>query len=75
VGTLMTSVTSFYFAGRNAGAAPGQGAGPQPQRDGPAPPPAAPPDGSDLHADGCNVDITDPTPDEALPAASGGVAR
>lgn len=71
VGTLMTSVTSFYFAARNAGSAPAQAAGPQPQREGPA----APPDGGDLHADGCDVDITDPTPDEALPAASGGVAR
>lgn len=71
VGTLMTSVTSFYFAARNAGSAPAQPAGPQPQREGPA----APPDGGDLHADGCDVDITDPTPDEALPAASGGVAR
>lgn len=71
VGTLMTSVTSFYFAARNAGSAPAQAAGPQPQREGPA----APPDSGDLHADGCDVDITDPTPDEALPAASGGVAR
>jgi hypothetical protein len=88
VGTLMTSVTSFYFATR--GAAP-----PTPKAETPlarlAPPPepepapapavtpetkAPPPAASEheTHADGCNVDITDATPDEDLPPASGGVA-
>src|SRR6516162_1436327 len=89
VGTLMTAVASFYFGSRvaeggrgdlrgaragtdattgsgTAGAAAqasaaGEGAG-----DGDA-------DG-DADADGCNVPIGDPTPDEDLPAAAGGVA-
>ena len=102
VGTLMTSVTSFYFATRGAtpsspsGAAgtppPAPTPGPAPVPTpapaagaAPAPAPVAAPDrGSapptraaadpEAHADGCNVAITDPTPDEALPAAKGGVA-
>jgi hypothetical protein len=120
VGTLMTSVTSFYFAARGAassggtatdapapsaslspspdpgtdpvpGGAPAISAAQDPVADpppatravpmpDPAPRPAvqsalavpaADPEG---HADGCNVDITDATPDEHLPPARGGVA-
>lgn len=90
IGTLMTSVTSFYFASRAAevgakvhtsattaavmGAAAAIAASP------PAAvvvsTPAAP---AHDHAhgddeDGCTVDITQPTRDEDLPAAKGGVA-
>ncbi len=98
VGTLMTSVTSFYFAARGGAAANGTPAplpapspGPAPDtQKGPPPGPAATPvpspapvpgpvtvtSGTDpeAHADGCNVDITDATPDEDLPPARGGVA-
>jgi hypothetical protein len=78
VGTLMTSVTSFYFATRGAASLQAQTPPPQAQ-DKPAPAAATADagtqDNAEGHADGCNVDITDPTPDEALPAASGGVAR
>jgi hypothetical protein len=34
----------------------------------------APATAADEHADGCDVPITEPTPDESLPAARGGVA-
>jgi hypothetical protein len=72
VGTLMTSVTSFYFASRDALA----------QKDKPEPtgatagaatlPAAAQ---AEAHAEGCDVAITDPTADQDLPAARGGVAQ
>ena len=87
VGTLMTSVTSFYFATRGVGPSQAQTPQPQPPQAEPAPAAAAAPGSAvaaaaastpgdaEGHADGCNVDITDPTPDEALPAATGGVAR
>lgn len=88
IGTLMTSVTSFYFASRAAeasakahnpppGAATASTASPSP---GPAAPaavaatPAHRHDGGNEHEDGCDVDIADPTRDEDLPAAKGGVA-
>jgi hypothetical protein len=91
IGTLMTSVTSFYFASRAAEAgakahtsattaavmgaaaamatAPGASAGQ-----------SAPPAATHVHPhedddeDGCTVDIAEPTRDEDLPAAKGGVA-
>lgn len=84
IGTLMTSVTSFYFASRSGevatknaierltttapGAAPGAsdtaaGSGGPAQQ-------AAAADASD----GCDVEIANPTADEDLPAARGGVA-
>jgi hypothetical protein len=95
VGTLMTSVTSFYFAARGTAAA--TGAQPPPPEATPAPvAPAAAADAGpaptaspsplpgavpalqatdpEAHADGCNVDVTEATPDEALPPARGGVA-
>jgi hypothetical protein len=90
IGTLMTSVTSFYFASRAAeasakannpppGAATAATAPPSP---GPAAPAAAAVaaapthhhGGGNEHEDGCDVDIADPTRDEDLPAAKGGVA-
>lgn len=90
VGTLMTSVTSFYFATRGA-APPTPNAETDPQRltaadavkpatvaSTPATTSTAAKDAAsdhETHADGCNVDITDATPDEELPPASGGVAR
>jgi hypothetical protein len=90
VGTLMTSVTSFYFAARGTAAPTGApappapapappvaaaGAGPAPTAS-PSPPMAAAlqPADPEAHADGCNVDVTEATPDEALPPARGGVA-
>ncbi len=101
VGTLMTSVTSFYFASRNndaatkalseaLGTATNANAAPPPP---PAPPPSpspadgstngapppvtAAPDVAAAHSDsecGCDVEITNPTPDDQLPQARGGVA-
>lgn len=73
VGTLMTAMTSFYFATRG-------------QTDdgtsGPTKPAAGPSASANTavnehalaeHADGCDVPITDPTPDDELPPARGGV--
>jgi hypothetical protein len=96
VGTLMTSVTSFYFAARGTAAptgappppaegasapVPATGAGPAPTASPAASPspllgPVPAPQTADpeAHADGCNVDVTEATPDEALPPARGGVA-
>lgn len=69
VGTLMTSITSYYFAARSVQAATAA------QN---APPPAAAALAAGLqaedHVDGCDVAITQPTPDSELPAAYGGVA-
>lgn len=69
IGTLMTSVTSFYFASRAT----------EPKRDEKVPPSAgagveaaAPDDEGD--ADGCDVPIVYSTRDEDLPASRGGVA-
>lgn len=64
VGTLMTSVTSFYFATRGSAEA---------RRDEPAAPAAAV-DDAEGHVDGCDVPITEATPDSELPPARGGVA-
>lgn len=88
IGTLMTSVTSFYFASRTA----------EPRRTVEPPAPAVegsatrspiagpllqPAQADDLaterradesHMDGCEVPVVDPTPDEDLPASRGGVA-
>lgn len=95
VGTLMTSVTSYYFAARSmssatasaAGAPSGQPADPKPggpkleddDQDGKgsaaAAAVAAAAAATEAHVDGCDVAITDATPDEALPLARGGVAK
>lgn len=75
IGTLMTSVTSFYFGSRAA----------ELQRPAEPEPPVAPStaavaaaggggDDDDGLGDGCDVPITNATPDEELPAATGGVA-
>ena len=73
VGTLMTAVTSFYFATRGADQArddePDQSE--KTDQDGPAAPDAGDAEG---HVDGCDVPITDTTDDADLPAARGGVA-
>lgn len=90
IGTLMTSLVSFYFAARTASAAPAApdaaaaaAAAPAAPAPGPAPGPAAAPAAlaaaaARQHAgddeDGCDVAIADATPDEQLPAAKGGVA-
>lgn len=90
IGTLMTSVTSFYFASRAAeagakahtsaataavmGAAAAMAA--PAVSAAPAATPAAThgPAHGDDDEDGCTVDIAEPTRDEDLPAAKGGVA-
>jgi len=89
VGTLMTAVASFYFGSRAAegdrgvlrgarlgtDAMAGSGTSGVVAQAGAAG--AAAGDGDDdgdADADGCNVPIGDPTPDEDLPAAAGGVA-
>jgi hypothetical protein len=88
VGTLMTSVTSFYFASRSTEAVAksvfGAQAAVAAATTAAAPPPAVaptpPPDatllaGSHLdHEDSCDIPITNPTADVDLPAAKGGVA-
>lgn len=86
IGTLMTSVTSFYFASRAAeasakannppGAAAAASVGAAAAIAAAPPAPATPAhrhDGGN-DEDGCDVDIADPTRDEDLPAAKGGVA-
>jgi hypothetical protein len=86
VGTLMTSVTSFYFATRAAelkrkdeGAATGTDQG-----DSKSPLPSSPQTAEakalaagkngDENLDGCGIPVVDATPDEDLPASRGGVA-
>jgi hypothetical protein len=73
IGTLMTSVTSFYFASRATEA----------KRKDDSPPPSPQPSppaalatahaGDESHLDGCDVPIVDATSDEDLPASKGGV--
>ena len=84
VGTLMTSVTSFYFATRavepkrkDEPAAPTEDG----RADLKSPSPmstqtalAAGKDGDESHLDGCDIPVVDATPDEDLPASRGGVA-
>ena len=80
IGTLMTSVTSFYFASRAT----------EPRRKDEPPAPTvdgAPPktpaqvalttghSGDESHIDGCDVPIVEATPDRDLPVAEGGVQR
>ena len=73
VGTLMTAVTSYYFASRAS----------EPRRESPPETNGATNEPSfvkpatlidDDHQDGCDVAIVDATPDTALPIATGGVA-
>lgn len=88
IGTLMTSVTSFYFATQATAASKSseiQNAIQQvlgPAGGGATMPAASRSDASqplpdhdhDAHADGCNVPITDETPDTDLPPTKGGVS-
>lgn len=86
IGTLMTSVTSFYFASRAAETSarannpPGAAATTAAAPTAPAAPAAAAPTpahhhgSGNEHEDGCDVDIADPTRDEDLPPSKGGVA-
>jgi hypothetical protein len=80
VGTLMTSVTSFYFASRSTEATAKSMFGVQ-AAGVPAPAAAAPPPDDTLlaashadHEDSCDIPINNPTADIDLPAAKGGVA-
>jgi TRAP-type C4-dicarboxylate transport system permease small subunit len=86
IGTLMTSVTSFYFAARTSESAT-KGEMPSSAREQTASAQALPAAGGeqshahthagasdDDHKDGCDVAIADPTPDEELPPSKGGVA-
>lgn len=91
IGTLMTSVTSFYFASRGTEAAAKNALdslrdyGDAKGRDGDGGPrdkpnAAVPPDGerqagAEDHMDGCNLPIENETDDEDLPPAKGGVAQ
>jgi hypothetical protein len=86
IGTLMTSVTSFYFASRAAEATTKTAlsalANPASSKDGNLPDAATDtPDSvneadapGDTHVDGCNVPIESATADADLPPARGGVA-
>jgi len=74
IGTLMTSVTSFYFASRANEAGAREAAQPPHAAD-PQPAAAAQPETDPHeHVDSCDLQITEPTPDHELPAAKGGVA-
>jgi hypothetical protein len=90
IGTLMTSVTSFYFAARTTEAAAksvlnalnptGTGTGTGTAGSGGTPTTggsqiaSTSPAATDEHADGCDVPIANPTSDVDLPTARGGVA-
>jgi TRAP-type C4-dicarboxylate transport system permease small subunit len=73
IGTLMTSVTSFYFASRSGPSTVIQTTGTAPnQPSSPSPLPSSDVDPA-ANVDGCNVQPTSETKDEELPAATGGV--
>jgi hypothetical protein len=79
IGTLMTSVTSFYFASRSLepkrnGETPTAGGGTAAPLAGQSATAMVGDEVDDSHADGCDVPIGDATADEDLPAARGGVA-
>lgn len=73
IGTLMTSVTSFYFAARATEPSARTRTPPAAEPDATAATATDAATGSDAHADGCNVAITEATPDHELPPARGGV--
>jgi hypothetical protein len=81
IGTLMTSVTSFYFASRAAESTRKDDSS-TPTVDGTTPSPQASQSAAvtaknaedESHLDGCDIPIVDATPDEDLPASRGGVA-
>lgn len=72
IGTLMTSVTSFYFATRAL--EPPKDPVPADTRTDPVVAAGALVDVEDGHIDGCDVAIDTPTSDHELPAARGGVS-
>lgn len=74
VGTLMTSVTSFYFAGRGQTDLVRKDESGDPTKTDSNGTPAPSPSDTETHVDGCNVPITETTADIDLPAARGGVA-
>ena len=84
IGTLMTSVTSFYFASRvTATPKPGGGTGATTATTPTTTPPVTGAasaistplaQGHGESEDGCDAEISNPTPDEELPPAKGGVA-
>ncbi len=74
VGTLMTSVTSFYFALRGQAEQASKKEQDAEKNKAAAGPPAPTTADAEAHVDGCDVPITDPTPDAELPPSRGGVA-
>lgn len=74
VGTLMTSVTSFYFATRGQAELVRNDKQAPTANEAPPAPPDKPLDDAEAHVDGCDVAITEPTADADLPPARGGVA-
>lgn len=74
VGTLMTSVTSFYFAGRGQTDLVPKDEFGDPTKTSFNGNRASSPSDTETHIDGCEVPITDTTADIDLPVARGGVA-
>lgn len=78
IGTLMTSVTSFYFAAKtSSNDAPPKDSNPKASTPTPESPDAVTPASgnalADSDKDGCGTEVAAATKDEDLPAASGGV--
>ena len=78
IGTLMTSVTSFYFASRTTETRQKDGTSTAPRQGTPVAPSAANASagsmGDEGYIDGCDIPIVDTTADEDLPPSKGGVA-
>lgn len=74
VGTLMTAVTSFYFAGRGQTDLARKDETGETKKIDSNDTPAQSLSDTETHVDGCDVPITDITADADLPAARGGVA-
>lgn len=74
IGTLMTSVTSFYFASRSFSPQSNSGTINQSTTLQHASSVAAPQRSIESHVDGCCVSVEHPTEDKDLPPATGGVA-
>ena len=74
VGTLMTAVTSFYFAGRGGTDFARKDEIGEPRKTDADGKPAQSVGDAETHIDGCDVPITEATADADLPAARGGVS-
>ena len=74
VGTLMTAVTSFYFAGRGGTDFVRKDETGEPKKTDSASTAAQSVRDAETHIDGCDVPITEATADADLPAARGGVS-